>query len=82
MRVHPMPCSASPRWTHATPAQCSLQARALWEQRISTKWEAYWAVRKPKIQEVPTAETNGPEKRPEITKGESTSLLIPIRTHG
>lgn len=60
-----------------------VQARLLWEQRISAKWEAYWAMRRPKAEEVPIAKTTSLEKHPDTTKGEPNfPARLSSRIHG
>lgn len=41
----------------------------MWEQRISAKWQAFWAVRMPKAEEVPIATSASRDKDRETTKG-------------
>lgn len=57
------------------PFDCfSCQARLVWEARISSKWEAYWAVRRPR-EEAPAAEATSAKYFSESTEGMSSPCV-------
>lgn len=51
------------------------QARRVWEQRISAKWEAYWAVRKPKVEDTHAACCRSPTGTPISGRREGPTFL-------